>query len=111
MIVLQITLEQLHEIIESSIKKVVSEIKSFKEDHSDDEWMDTDQLALYIKLKPQTIHTYTAQKKIPYTKRLGKNLFKKSDIDQWLLNGIKITKFQLEEDAIKSIGKKKKSDP
>jgi excisionase family DNA binding protein len=47
--------------------------------------MTLEEVAAYLKLKPQTIYTWAQEKKIPAAK-LGKEWrFKKSIIDEWIL--------------------------
>ncbi len=50
--------------------------------------MTLEEVAEYLKLKPQTIYTWAQEKKIPAAK-LGKEWrFKKSIIDEWYLQHI-----------------------
>ncbi|MFC1725636.1 helix-turn-helix domain-containing protein [candidate division KSB1 bacterium] len=50
--------------------------------------MTLEEVAEYLKLKPQTIYTWAQEKKIPAAK-LGKEWrFKKSIIDEWFLHHI-----------------------
>jgi excisionase family DNA binding protein len=50
--------------------------------------MTLEEIAEYLKLKPQTIYTWAQEKKIPAAK-LGKEWrFKKSIIDEWYLQQI-----------------------
>jgi excisionase family DNA binding protein len=47
--------------------------------------MTLEEVAAYLKLKPQTIYTWAQEKKIPAAK-LGKEWrFRKSIIDEWIL--------------------------
>lgn len=47
--------------------------------------MTLEEVAAYLKLKPQTIYTWAQEKKIPAAK-LGKEWrFKKSIIDEWII--------------------------
>jgi len=55
---------------------------------TDKEIMTLEEVAAYLRLKPQTIYTWAQEKKIPAAK-LGKEWrFKKSIIDQWFLKHI-----------------------
>lgn len=66
--------------------------------------MTIEEVASYLKLKPQTIYTWAQEKKIPAAK-LGKEWrFKKSIIDEWYLQHID-EKFT---NVIESIKKKEK---
>ena len=50
--------------------------------------MTLEEVAAYLKLKPQTIYTWAQEKKIPAAK-IGKEWrFKKSIIDEWFLQHI-----------------------
>jgi excisionase family DNA binding protein len=50
--------------------------------------MTLEEIAAYLKLKPQTIYTWAQEKKIPAAK-LGKEWrFKKSIIDEWIIQHI-----------------------
>lgn len=54
----------------------------------DNEIMTLEEVAAYLRLKPQTIYTWAQEKKIPAAK-LGKEWrFKKSIIEQWFLKHI-----------------------
>jgi excisionase family DNA binding protein len=55
---------------------------------ADTDIMTLEEVAAYLKLKPQTIYTWAQEKKIPAAK-IGKEWrFKKSIIDVWFLNHI-----------------------
>ena len=65
--------------------------------------MTLEEVAAYLKLKPQTIYTWAQEKKIPAAK-LGKEWrFRKSIIDEWYLQHID-DKF---DEVIKSWNNKK----
>ncbi|NIP28679.1 MAG: helix-turn-helix domain-containing protein [Phycisphaerae bacterium] len=54
----------------------------------EDDIMTLEEVAAYLRLKPQTIYTWAQEKKIPAAK-LGKEWrFKKSIIDEWFLQHI-----------------------
>lgn len=51
---------------------------------TDDEIMTLEEVATYLKLKPQTIYTWAQERKIPAAK-IGKEWrFKRSIIDRWI---------------------------
>jgi excisionase family DNA binding protein len=55
---------------------------------SEKEIMTLEEVAAYLRVKPQTIYTWAQEKRIPAAK-LGKEWrFKKSIIDQWFLKHI-----------------------
>jgi len=54
----------------------------------DNDIMTLEEVAAYLRLKPQTIYTWAQEKKIPAAK-LGKEWrFKKSIIDEWFVQHI-----------------------
>jgi excisionase family DNA binding protein len=68
--------------------------------------MTLEEVAAYLRLKPQTIYTWAQEKKIPAAK-LGKEWrFKKSIIDEWFLQHID-EKF---DDTVKSWKARQKSE-
>jgi excisionase family DNA binding protein len=70
---------------------------------SDNEIMTLEEVATYLKVKPQTIYTWAQEKKIPAVK-LGKEWrFKRSVIDEWF-NGHFDVKF--DHIVMKIAGKK-----
>ena len=55
---------------------------------ADDEIMTLEEVAAYLKLKPQTIYSWAQEKKIPAAK-IGKEWrFKRSVLDEWFNNHI-----------------------
>lgn len=54
----------------------------------EDDIMTLEEVAAYLRLKPQTIYTWAQEKKIPAAK-LGKEWrFKKSIVDEWFVRHI-----------------------
>ena len=49
----------------------------------DDKIMTLEEVAEYLRVKPQTIYTWAQEKKIPAAKLGKERRFKKSMIDQW----------------------------
>src|SRR5690242_16832339 len=57
----------------------------------DDRLMTADEVAEYLRLKPQTIYVWASDHKIPHRKVNGKPRFLRSEIDAWIMsNGEKI---------------------
>jgi len=50
--------------------------------------MTLEEVAAYLKLKPQTIYTWVQEKKIPAAKLGNQWRFKKSIIDEWFIHHI-----------------------
>ncbi len=63
-------------------------IKQGRSKSVEDDIMTLEEVAAYLRLKPQTIYTWAQEKKIPAAK-LGKEWrFKKSIVDEWFLQHI-----------------------
>jgi predicted DNA-binding transcriptional regulator AlpA len=75
----------LREIREIVHEEVLANMVS-KEAKNED-WMDLDETAAFLKKAKQTVYGYTSNSSIPHYRRGGKLYFLKSEIETWLLNG------------------------
>lgn len=50
----------------------------------------------YLNLAKQTIYGFTSKRLIPFIKKGKKLYFKKSDLEEWLLEGKQLTKKEIE---------------
>ena len=83
-----ITPEELKNLIETSIRNVLTEDKKLPESDAE-RFMTIDELCEYLPYKPikATIYKKARKRLIPHAKQ-GKNLvFLKSEIDEWLRSG------------------------
>lgn len=90
--VTQITPFELETLIENSIKKVLSTQQNEQPTHTD-RWFDLKELCNYHpdKPKPATVYGWVFAGKIPVNKGEKKLRFLKSEIDEWLKQGRKMT--------------------
>ena len=66
------------------IQEMFSEIlKNIKRDRPD-EWLNISQAAQYAKLSEQTIRRYARLGALKVSKKTGRLLFQKSNLDRWL---------------------------
>ena len=66
------------------IQEMFSEIlKAIKRDRPD-EWLNISQAAQYAKLSEQTIRQYVRLGALKVSKKTGRLLFQKSNLDRWL---------------------------
>lgn len=88
----QITPLELETLIENSIKRVLSNQKTEQATVSD-LWFDLNDLCDYHpdKPKPATVYGWVFAGKIPVNKGGKKLRFLKSEIDEWLKQGRKVT--------------------
>lgn len=84
------TAEELTTLIETSIKKALSqkadEVGKGKELP---EILNVDQAAEFLSLAKQTLYGFTSKGEIPYLKRGKKLYFKKSELEAWVNEGRK----------------------
>ena len=66
------------------IQEMFSEIlKKIKKDRPD-EWLNISQAAQWVKLSPQTLRRYSRLGALKVSKKTGRLLFQKSNLDRWL---------------------------
>jgi hypothetical protein len=75
-------LREIREIVHEEVQTHMA-----SKETQDDEWMDLEQAAAFLKKAKQTVYGYTAKSLIPNYRRGGKLYFKKSDLEAWLLQG------------------------
>jgi len=80
--------QQLHELIEASVRKVLLVQPVHKPDDSDT-LLDTKEAAQLIKYKETSIYGLVKRKKIPFCKIEGKLLFSRQKLLEWVANGQK----------------------
>lgn len=70
-----------------------------------DRWLDLNELVDYDpeKRSKSTFYGYISDRKIPFHKRGKKVLFLKSEIDEWLRAGRKLTISEIEDETMKTI--------
>ena len=80
------TEEELEQIIENTVRKVLKDINP--QSHSTNtEFMDINEAAKYLKIAKQTLYSFTSTSQIPYIKNGRRLLFKKDELDAWILKG------------------------
>lgn len=78
--------EELSSLIQSSFEKAVRSYLP-KLQSTEDQLLNIEEAADYLNLAKQTLYGFTSKNKIPHIKRAKRLLFKKSDLDQWLMEG------------------------
>ncbi|MCA0363101.1 MAG: helix-turn-helix domain-containing protein [Bacteroidetes bacterium] len=78
-------LEELRSIVKEEISGLKNESTTSSE--GNDPFMDIFEAAKFLKKSKQTLYQYCSTSKIPHYKRGGKNYFKKSELEAWLLEG------------------------
>jgi excisionase family DNA binding protein len=75
-------LREIREIVHEEVQTHMASKEAKNED-----WMDLDETAAFLKKAKQTVYGYTSNSSIPHYRRGGKLYFKKSDLEAWLLHG------------------------
>ncbi len=108
-------LEEMPQALNYLISKVeileekVNELSTKKDAPEPQEWMDIEDLHLYLPTHPakQTIYGWVSENSIPYYKTSKKLTFRKSEIDEWLKKGRRKSNEDLRREAVEFIYKKK----
>lgn len=99
---------ELNAVVEKAVVKALSEYTpSPPTIPTTEEWLTVDQLASYIHFKKPTIYGYVSDKRIPHCKMGKILLFRKSEIDQWLMTARQSTKTEIENEVQSLLGRKK----
>ena len=104
----QIILDRL-----DNIEKLLHELNgrkslSTKPDDSIPELMAVSQVAKYLSLSVQTVYGFTSRSEIPNFKRGKRLYFRKSEIDEWILQCRRKTIYELQKEAEEYISKRKR---
>ena len=92
------------------LEELVTKLENLKTLPVLSEWMDIDELRLYLPTHPakQTIYGWVNNNVIPYYKNSKKLTFKKSEIDEWLHHGRRKSAEDLAREADEFIIQKRK---
>ena len=100
------THSELEELIQQSIRKVINEgIKEPPEGVK--EIFTIDEASKFLNLAKQTIYGFTSKNLIPFIKRGKKLYFKKAELNNWLMEGKKLTKDEIEAGGFKLLKDRK----
>lgn len=95
------TQDELETLIQKSIRKVFNEQpKEQPTLEPKDKFLNIKEAAQYLNLADQTLYGYTSKGLIPFIKRAKRVLFLKSDLENWLMQGRKMS---IEEIKVKLI--------
>lgn len=80
------TKEELESCIDRIIKKNLGEHFNSNKNEGD-AYLNVTDAAAFLNLAKQTLYGFTSQGQIPFIKRAKRLLFKKSDLENWLMEG------------------------
>lgn len=86
MVIIQLDSDQLFDVIENAVRKVLSEQHKTAAATSDGKTvLNLQQFCQHTGLSPQTAYKLTAKALVPHSKRGKRVYFEKSQVDAWLL--------------------------
>ncbi len=97
------TKEDLENLIQASVRKIFSEQTKQEpiQQEAEDKFLNIKEASQYLSLAEQTIYGYTSKGLIPFIKRGKRVLFLKSDLENWLMQGRKMSIEELRAQLIK----------
>ena len=96
MIILQLDSDQLVNVIKSSVRSVLAE-QPLDNQSGHEQFLTIKEASSFLNLAPQTLYGYTSNRSIPFIKKGKKLYFRKSDLDNWLWQGRKLTMEEIGE--------------
>ena len=97
------TPDELENLIQNSVRKVLSE-QSSKSSISDDVPINIDEAAAFIKKPKSSVYQLTSTRQIPFAKVGKQLLFFKKDLLLWIEEGNKKTQKQIEAEGFSKKG-------
>jgi excisionase family DNA binding protein len=82
------TAEELDQIIQAALNKVLKELNSSNSSNVEDKLMTIQEASEFLNLAQQTIYGLCSKRNIPFVKK-GKLYFSKKELTAWLLEGSK----------------------
>jgi len=70
--------------MELRVIELLKEIKSMLTGNTNDKWLDINQASEYCSVHPSTLRRNVANGSLKASDKLGKVLFKKSELESWL---------------------------
>jgi len=95
--------EELSELIEQSVRKVLLETPATPSDEHDSDFLTIEQAAIFVNLAKATIYALCSMGKIPVIKKGKRLYFVKKELTEWLRSGRKKTNDEIELEAINYI--------
>lgn len=89
--------DELENLIQTSIRKVLGEQGKQNSNNEQDKIFSVKEAAAFLNLATQTLYGFTSKREIPFIKRGKKLYFRKSELESWLMEGKKRSKFQIEK--------------
>lgn len=99
--------EELSELIEQSVRKVLLETPVNPSDENESDFLTIEQAAIFVNLAKATIYALCSMGKIPVLKKGKRLYFVKTELTEWLRSGRKKTNDEIELEAINYVNGKR----
>ncbi len=90
--------DELENIILLSIRKVLFERESSSNPQDQDTIFSIKEACTFLNLAQQTLYSFTSKREIPFIKKGKKLYFRKSELKNWLMEGKKKSKAEIEKE-------------
>ena len=101
----------LNELIQKLLEAIRGQSENYaKENHNkavSNDWLNMEQAAVYLNIAKPTLYSMTSNNEIAFHKSGRKNVFLKSDLDNYLKERRRKTQLELSEEAVTHLRKGK----
>jgi excisionase family DNA binding protein len=109
MVILQLDSEQLSTLIQSAVRKAISEVSQNNSTQPEaDQLLTIKPAAEFLSLSVPTMYTLVSKAEIPVSKRGNRLYFSKQELTDWIKAGRKKTIAEIEDEADKYLSNKKR---
>jgi hypothetical protein len=106
-VITNVSRQELQKLIDESVAKSLQQY--FKNEKSSiDEYFDVPGTAVFLGIAISTLHNYCSNRLIPHIKRGGKLYFRKSDLEQWLMEGYRQSTYEIVDKVNLNLSKRRK---
>ncbi len=105
LITVNLSPDELSGLIESAVRKVLSDLPSPPTRVNKPELLSTKQASVLLNVTISTVYSYVHYRKIPYHKKSGKLYFKRSEIMKWIESGRYMTSDEISQATYKNLQK------
>ena len=93
------TIEEMRNMMMGCIDEALSKINQRLSEDAVDKMMTVEEASVFLNLAPQTIYSFTAKRLIPFSKRSKRLYFSKKELIDWIKEGKRKTRTEIEQEA------------
>lgn len=109
MVTITLTAEQLSFVMQDAFRKVINERELVNPPSLEQkEFLNVEEAADFLGLKPPTIYSHVGKKAIPHNKVGGRLYFSKAKLVEWIEAGCQRTVAEISKEARNSVGGKRR---